>query len=127
MDTVKIRYVGKSAPYTDSLFDTGTWSKRGEVKEVPREVAPFMLYHDDVYRDARPVVARNKDPIEPKKRERNYHVKKDFEPPLPALAYMTKGDMARYNSVNFGEQLDPSKMTAPQMRQKIVSNMRERG
>jgi hypothetical protein len=45
-----IRYKGRPATYTDSLYGTGAWNQ-GQTKLVPVSVAQQMLSHPDVYEE----------------------------------------------------------------------------
>ncbi len=125
MNTIRIRYVGVKDVHEDALYNTGTW-RPGDVREIDAKLAPYLLWHDDVWADARNAAARKKEPVVPTKREPVYHLDRDRELPPANLAYMTKDDMVRYVASNFGERLDPSKMTDAQMRAHVMDRMRER-
>lgn len=67
MSTVSLQYVGIKDQHDDILYGTGLWGK-GAIRKVDLAIAPFMLHHDDVWKDGRPLAARKKDPITPQKR-----------------------------------------------------------
>lgn len=124
-EMIPIQYIGKKDVHVDVLFGTGLQWRRSEVQEVPREIAEMMMMHPDVYRDARAAAVRRKDPLKPRMREIK-NLDREREEPAVNFAYMNKEALARFNERMFGERLDPEKMTASAMRQRILSNMRLR-
>lgn len=125
--TVKLEYIGPKSVYEDVDFKTGEWTP-GDKKDVPVEVAPYMLFHHDMFKDARSAVAQKKEPISPQQKPTNYKKidKIDLEPPLANLSAMTKQGLAQYAQSNFQHNFDYDKTTAGQMRTEIIGLMRQR-
>lgn len=125
MKTIRIECV-RPIPHEDALYGTGTWQP-GEEKDVPEDKAPFLLWHADVWADARPAATRKKQPIKPQPyRPAPRADRVDRELPAANLAYMTKAQMADYAARNFGDRLDPSQMTRQQLNAHVLDRMRER-
>lgn len=122
MKTIRIECVRKIA-HDDTLYGTGLWTP-GEKRDVPVERAPYLLWHADVWADARPAAARKKEPVLPMKRPTAYHP--DEALPAVNLSTMSKESLARYASMNFGDRLDPAKMTRAQLNAHVIGRIRER-
>lgn len=126
MKTIRIKYVGRKPEEQDTQFGTGTWHQ-GEVKDVPAAMAPHLLYHSDVWADARSAAAQRKEPVTPAPRQPVRALDRQYEElPLANFAVMTKDQLAHYAHVNLGERIDPEKMTVAQMRSHVINGMRER-
>jgi hypothetical protein len=124
--TISVEYVGPKHEYVDPDFGTGTWTP-GMKKDVPAEVAPYMLFHHDVWKDARSAVARKKEPITPSQKPITYRFEQlDKQIPLANLAMMDKATLAKYAESTFQHRFDYDQTTAQQMRSRIVGLMRER-
>jgi len=112
MTTVSLQYVGKKPSHEDLLYGTGTWAS-GEVKKVKREIAPFLLWHDDVWKDARTHAARKKDQITPSmKPPVMRHDERETDMPAINLANMDARGLANYAKNTFGRNLDASRPAA---------------
>jgi len=128
MNTVPIRYVGKKPEETDHLYGTGlTWRGKHSVQQVPRDKAPLLLAHADVWRDARSPVLRKKDPIEPTQGTPLRYQEEDpgLSPMVPKVHLMPAHDLAVYALTEFNERLDPS-LPEAQLRAEVVRLMNSR-
>lgn len=112
MSTVSLQYVGKKDQHDDILYGTGLWGK-GARKNVERDLAPFLLFHDDVWEDARATAARKKDPITPMKRPPLTRPHEQDVQILPTnISVMDASGLAKYAKNTFNRDLDASRPVA---------------
>lgn len=122
---VPIRYKGKTRNYVDPICDTGiTWSGAGDVRRVPKRLAPHFLHEPLVFEDARSPSIQKKQPIKAKP----YVPKPKYqeeEPPLVPLESMDKPRLVQHLALHFGERItDTSHITREQLRDKVIVHMR---
>lgn len=123
MATVSLQYVGKKPSHEDLLYGTGSWASK-EVKKVEREIVPFLLFHDDVWQDVRPLVARKKDPITPMKKPLLIKPdERDVNIPPANIAVMDAAGLARFAKNTYGRNLDASR-PLPELRAEVRTLMR---
>lgn len=123
MSTIPLQYVGQKEEHDDTTFGTGLWTPYA-VRDVPADIAPYMLFHDGLWKDARKAAARKKDPITPLKPERVPRVKP--LDPMPAnLVVMNTARLADYAYREFGVRID-LKMKDAEARARVRQIMRER-
>ena len=126
MAQVPLKYIGPKKVHDDNLYGTGIWGA-GAVKKVDREIAPYMLYHHDVWKDARAASARKKDPIEPRKKPQTYrHHKLDQEPAMANLPAMNKQALVQYAMREFSERIPAERMSEQQVREHVHTLIRSR-
>ncbi len=92
-NTIPVRYVGPRSEYEDANYGTGWW-KKGEQKWVAITTAQYMLYHADVWVDARQAAARKKNPVHPAVKPPTRRAKED-DVPLANLAMMDKASLSK--------------------------------
>lgn len=111
MAMVPLQYVGKQERYEDPIFHSGSWRAR-EVKKIDRAVAAHMLWHADVWRDARTAAARKKDPIKAQVPPRKYPkvdpTRERVEDSMPIHLMSQKG-LLDFAKSNYNRVLDASK------------------
>lgn len=123
-EKISLQYIGNKGEFADTNYGTGVW-ETDEVKKVSRETAAYMLFHDDVWRDARPAVARKKDPITPMRQPRVMPQRRERDPtPVNILMLDTKG-CVDYASREFGVTL-PTDLKPAVARERVRALMRER-
>lgn len=123
MRTISVQHVGLKDPHEDNLYGTGSWAK-GETKDIDRKVAPWLLHHDDVWRDARSAAARKKDPITPQKKP--FVIKadeRDVNAPAINIATLDSRGLAMYAKNTFNRDLD-TKQPVETLRAEVRTLMR---
>ncbi len=117
---VQIEYVGGRDEHKDNLYGTNLVWEKGQVHNVPANVAARMLAHSDTYKrigdDAPASVVVAEDAKPPEKPTI----------PLPQLANMEKADLITYAKQHYGEILGDD-MTVEAMRETVLSFVQGRG
>ena len=105
MALIPIRYVGPNETETETRYSAGIEFKRGEVVEVPENVAMLLLQRfPDSFEDARPKAKGKRKVVEPVPVvETKRYVEEEPElPPLVHLGMMTKEQITSYTHRYFG-------------------------
>jgi hypothetical protein len=124
--TVAIRCVINKPEHEDTLYGTGQWMP-GQVRQVDAEVASWLLFHPDVYEDARPEKLRKKEPIAPQKKPQSYKKDQFENQPSPAnLLAMDKGALAQYALREFSHRINTEEKTDQQVRGEVRDLIRTR-
>lgn len=115
---ISLKYVGQKPEHEDTMFGTGTW-KTGQTKKVDPKVAPHMLFHGDVWQDARKPADQKKDPIVPMKRPRSQRpdVETEHDVIHVPIHNLTKEALQTLAKNTFNREL--SGTTLPEMRAEI--------
>jgi hypothetical protein len=115
-----IRYIGNRDRHFDNLYGTGlTWIP-GQVHNVEEKAAEAMVLHADVYELSEVVEG------EAVARAFKESVELPIPPILPSLEGMDAPALRAYAQEHYGENLH-HKMSAENMRLKIVNLIGERG
>lgn len=124
--TMPIKYIGLKEEQEDVLYGTGLW-KAGEVKQVDVKVASYLLFHPDVYEDARTKAQRKKEPVLGQRKPQTYkHDPLDQVPALANLPVMDKKALAEYAQREFAAHIETSDKTDQQVRDEVRDLMRLR-
>ncbi|GIW55403.1 MAG: hypothetical protein KatS3mg082_1807 [Nitrospiraceae bacterium] len=121
MEKVPIRYVGRYEPYIDRLLGL-KWSI-GKVHDVPAEKAPYYMWYQDLFQDARKPQEKKKQPFVPEMPPISMLRHDDEAPPIN-LAYVDERGIRQYAKEYFGVDL-PQKASIGELRNLLVSKMRE--
>lgn len=122
METVPIRYAGRREPYIDRLLGL-KWSI-GKVHDVPAEKAPYYLWYQDLFQDARKPQEKKKHPFVPEMPPASM-VRQDEEAPPLNLAYVDERGLRQYAKAYFGVDL-PQGTPIGELRNRVIALMRER-
>lgn len=122
MTYIRLKFVAKKRDYKDDILGF-VWSK-GETQDVPRESAPFYLYHGDVWRDARKKADREADVIVPREKPlKSRRIEEEI--PHANFKTMTEAGLNRYAQM-YLDQRGALKMPLPELRAHVESIARRR-
>ena len=117
--TIAIKYIGVKDEQEDILYGTGLW-KAGEVKQIDVTVASWLLFHPDVYADARTKAQRKKEPVVGTKQPQQYrHTVRDLQPAMANFLMMDKAALAHYALREFSVHVDTTEKTDQQVRDEV--------